>query len=127
MEPGDVPTILFIDDDENIRRVFGDVLRRAGYDVTEARHSLEALELDDRRLSHIDLIVTDVMMPGIDGLQLLQRLRARYPGVPVLVISGYPEFAMPVDTVRDAPTAFLGKPFTGLELVRAVRQLLGNY
>ena len=118
-------TILLVDDDERVRSIMSDALRNAGYEVLIARHGLDALDVA-LHASRVDLVVTDVKLPGMDGLRLLGRLRARYPDLAAVVISGYPEFEPPVATLRTA-TAFLDKPFTGMDLVRVVDGLLRDH
>jgi CheY-like chemotaxis protein len=116
-------TILLVDDDDRVRSVLGRALRHAGYSVLEANNGLDAFDVVAAHAQPVDLIVTDIMMPGINGLQLLQRFRGWYPAIRVLVISGYTEFAKSVASLEGTPTAFLGKPFTGYDLVRAVEDL----
>jgi len=123
MEPRSETTILLVEDEDIARGVLADVLRHAGYDVIEAKNALDAFSVDTRG-APIHLIVTDIMMPGIDGLQLLQRFRGRYPAIRVLVISGNPDFEGPIDSLERTPTAFLGKPFNGYDLLHTVEWLL---
>lgn len=107
-----------------VRSVIERLLSELGLDVRTARHGDDALRLALRGSGQFDLVVTDVRMPVMDGWELGRRLRERWPGLPVLYISGYD-----VELTRDgprtgSPDAFLRKPFDADELVRHVISLL---
>lgn len=110
-----MPTILVVDDDENIRTLFKRALR--SFNVMVAADGEEALELAaDKRP---DIVITDLRMSGMDGYQLLEKLRSRYPDLPVLGISGY------VETERAQTLGFdgfLGKPVRSADMLKAVRE-----
>jgi signal transduction histidine kinase/CheY-like chemotaxis protein len=113
--------VLVADDDELVRAVAAEMLVRAGYRVLTAQDGEEALEL--AAATPFDLIVCDVMMPRVTGLQLLDVLRARGNQVPVVLISGYrPEDAG--DVPLDGRSITIAKPFTAEELEAVVRGLL---
>ena len=114
-------TILLVEDEALVRRLATIILEKAGYRVLTAANAEEAEEAFARRDAHVDLLVTDVVMPGASGPALLQHLRAQRPGLRVLFMSGYTEGAAPA-AVRGA--AFLEKPFTSERLVRSVREAL---
>lgn len=109
-------TVLLVEDEPAIRRLIATSLERAGYRVIEARHGREALELFD---DSIDLLLTDVRLPHVDGHELVRRLREKRPELRVLAISGYP---------LNAPTegVFLAKPFPREVLLKAVRDVLDS-
>lgn len=114
--------ILVAEDDANTRRLMGAVLKRAGYDVSLARDGDEALDVLDRE--HIDLLVTDVMMPGTDGFALTQALRnARYE-LPILMVTAKTEVADRRQGFLVGTDDYVTKPVDAQELVLRVRALL---
>ncbi|MFN8630784.1 MAG: response regulator transcription factor [Chloroflexota bacterium] len=117
-------TILFVDDEDLVRSGVVRGLQRLGHRVIEAARPQEALDLAEETLAGVDALVTDVLMPGVDGGTLAARLRERRPDLPVLFVSGY----TPDESLRphlDQPrTAFLAKPFDREDLVAAIGDLL---
>jgi len=87
-------TILLLDDDAQIRALLGETLGVSGYTVLAASHGEEALRIGTEHLGPIHLLVTDVVMPGMSGPEVAQRMAAVRPGIPVLYVSGYAEHAM---------------------------------
>jgi DNA-binding response OmpR family regulator len=117
-------TILLVEDECDVRRVVASALRRFGYHVVECASGESALaELSGRR-GPIDLLVTDVVMAGLSGLDLAARVRARQPGVRILFISGHPASAVGIDASLDEDSAFLQKPFGPESIAAAVQALL---
>jgi signal transduction histidine kinase/CheY-like chemotaxis protein len=117
-------TILVAEDDRQVREAVVGALDRAGHTVIEATDASDALAISAERLRSLDLLVTDVVMPGLRGDELARRLRAIRPGLRVLFMSGYTG----EDFVRgeDGPgTGFLAKPFSPDALLDAVEDLLG--
>ena len=119
-------TILVAEDDDALRSIVTRVFWDQGYRTLEARHGTEALHLAELAAPYLDLVVTDVVMPELDGLELGRRLAQRWASIPVLYISAYP----PNDIFsRGGPsqsTPFLQKPFTPDVLLERVRQLLAK-
>ena len=115
--PTSEQTILVVDDDDSARRLVARLLEEAGYAVLEAPHPHRALELVREHAASIRLLVTDVRMPKMGGIELARRFGALAPGAPVLLMSGYLGCAKP-----EHP--WLAKPFTPLELLGAVAALL---
>jgi DNA-binding NtrC family response regulator len=117
-------TLLLVDDDLSVREMETEVLRRQGYTVLETESAAEALRLAASN-PMIDLLITDLLMPEADGLDLTRRFCALHPGTPVLVISG----SLPLLHVRDkldlSRFEFLPKPFHLDELLNKVHTLLG--
>jgi two-component system cell cycle sensor histidine kinase/response regulator CckA len=116
-------TLLLVEDEDAVRALAREVLRRHGYVVLEARHGVDALRVAERHLDDIHLMITDVVMPHMSGRDLAKRLSAGRPKMKVLFMSGYTDHAV---MNRDATpgTAFLQKPFTPETLVRKVRNVL---
>jgi signal transduction histidine kinase/ActR/RegA family two-component response regulator len=117
-------TILLVDDTDMVRRLARDVLSGAGYRVLEAAGADEALQVAGSEASPIDLLVTDVVMPGRSGMELADRLRTARHDVRVLYISGYTDAAIVRGGLLAENAAFLQKPFTPDDLLRKVRQVL---
>ncbi len=117
-------TILLVEDETALREFARAVLVLQGYQVVEASGADEALRTAAARTQPLHLLLTDVVMPGMQGTELARRLRGKHPGLRVLFISGYSDKAV-LQSVRPEPgTAFLQKPFSAFDLVRKVRQLL---
>jgi two-component system, cell cycle sensor histidine kinase and response regulator CckA len=117
-------TILLVEDQQAVRNVARIALQRRGYHVIEAGSPSIALQLIDEEAADFDLVVTDVVLPGMNGRELVEAIRARLPGIPALYMSGYAEDAIAHDGVLEPDVPFLVKPFTPDELVGKVRDLL---
>ena len=124
-------TILLVEDDPEVRRVTAMVLRRCGYAVLEAEAGSQALALCAGQEGSIHLLVTDLAMPHMNGLELVERLRRLAPAVKALCVSGYldeaelDELSLQFDAEPPVSgVAFLPKPFLPDELARRVRQVL---
>lgn len=120
----DAPVILLAEDEDAVRHLAVRILERAGYQTISAADGLDALALVKGREGAIDLVLTDVVMPGVDGRELARRLWAERPGLPVLFVSGYTADDLPAAGSVDARVAFLQKPFDAASLVDGVRDLL---
>ena len=116
--------ILLVEDEDNIREPAAEVLQGYGYRVLPARSGEEALEIAAREAGPIHLAVTDVVMPGLSGGEVAERLSAARPEMRVLFISGYPEDAISQHGVLDPGKSFLQKPFHPGQFLATVRQLL---
>jgi two-component system cell cycle sensor histidine kinase/response regulator CckA len=116
-------TILLVEDEPSLRELAGRTLRRAGYDVILADNGDDALGVVERERPTLDMLLTDVVMPGTSGPALADRLRQSRPDLPVLFMSGFPGKA---DRVRADfhGASLLQKPFTPAELVARVRAVL---
>lgn len=117
-------TILVAEDDDGTRGSVARILQRLGYAVLLAPDGLQALRMAEANAGRIDLVLTDVMMPGLSGPQLAARLRAQAPSVPVLFMSGYPEDALGEVEGFQLETDFIAKPFTSDALARRVSDKL---
>ncbi len=112
-------TILLVEDDPGTRAVTKRLLTRQGYHVVEATTADDALARLDRDALNLSLILTDVMMPGMNGVEFAQHVRARWPGLPLLLMSGYSDAEI-VDGTDAARFPFVEKPFTSSSLLTAV-------
>jgi len=114
--------ILFIDDDKAGREVALFNLRRAGYELTPAADGQEGLSLFSPE--KFDLVITDVKMPGISGIDVLRRIRAQAPEVPVLVITAFGNVETAVEAMKEGAYDFIGKPFHRDQLLLSVERAL---
>jgi PAS domain S-box-containing protein len=121
---GGSETILLVEDEELVRNLFVRILRGHGYDVHDAAGGGEALLFCDRHQGKIDLLVTDVIMPTINGRELYDRLHKLRPETKVLFISGYSEEIIGRHGVLEDEVSFLQKPFSVEVLARRVRKIL---
>ncbi len=121
---GDGRTVLLVEDEETVRHVLVRELRMAGYTVLEAADAREAIPLGEHYTEPIDLLVTDVVMPGMKGPQLAEKLLHVRPRMQVLFISGYSE---PITLDDNRQVNLLRKPFSPAELTEAVRDALGHH
>jgi len=117
-------TVLLVEDEEEVRALAREVLQRQGYTVLEAADGGHALQVYEKEGERIDVILTDVVMPRMSGRELVDRVRATKPAMPVLYMSGYTEDAILRHGVLDASMLLLGKPFAPADLVRKIREVL---
>ncbi|MEO7274116.1 MAG: response regulator [Vicinamibacterales bacterium] len=120
---GGAESVLLVDDDESVRSLGRRTLERYGYTVITTGSGDEAFQLAATRGAPFDLLVTDVMMPGMNGPALAEALRREHPNLKVLFISGYADETVSHPSGGDG-TRFLQKPFATADLVDAVRELL---
>ena len=119
------PAILLVEDHPTLLTVFQRVLEDAGYVVTPCADGLAALELIEHGQATIDLLLSDVGLPGVRGDRLAAALVRLRPGVPVLLMSGHSESVTPENVGSLGVEALLEKPITVEDLLAAVRQALG--
>jgi CheY-like chemotaxis protein len=117
-------TVLVAEDEDGVRELLRKVLGDHGHAVLEARHGRDALLVAERYERPIDLLIADVVMPELGGGELVERLLTRRPNLKVLYISGYTNDEVVRRGVRRTEAHFLQKPFTAVELMRKVRQVL---
>jgi PAS domain S-box-containing protein len=115
-------TILLVDDEDGVRKLVFAVLKSNGYDVMEAANGVSALAAYEKNGHKVDMVLTDVVMPQMNGFDLGKQLKERTPGVKILYMSGYRDNA--IGGGGDAPRAFLHKPFTPDVLLAKVREVL---
>ena len=114
-------TVLLVEDEDAVRSFASRALATRGYKVLEAASGVEALEVMDRENGKIDLVVSDVVMPEMDGPTLLRHLRQRNPGIRIIFMSGYAEEAFRKNLGADENFVFLPKPFTLKKLAETVK------
>jgi PAS domain S-box-containing protein len=117
-------TILVVEDEAMVRDLTLEVLKESGYTVIAAERPDDALRICAQNPAPIDLLLTDVVMPGMSGLELAERLKPERPTMKVLYVSGYTADAVARRGMSDPKTAFLQKPFAPGALVRKVREVL---
>jgi PAS domain S-box-containing protein len=116
--------VLLVEDEDEVRKVTSEILRGAGYRVLEARHGKEALQIAEEHREAIDLLVADVIMPEMSGLELAARLCSVRRGLRVLYVSGYAADSGVREQVLNRRATFLQKPFAAGDLTRTVREML---
>jgi two-component system cell cycle sensor histidine kinase/response regulator CckA len=121
---GGSETILLVEDDVSLRHLALRVLRRAGYTVLEAQSSRQAIALGASHPGRIDLLLTDVVMPDLNGRTVAERLTTHRPDLRVLYMSGYTDDDVMRRGITAAQTPFMQKPFRPDELMSRVREAL---
>jgi CheY-like chemotaxis protein len=119
-------TILVVEDQDLVRNLACDILERYGYRVVEARSGAEAIALVQRYPETIHLLLTDVILPRMNGRALAEALQALRPGLRVLYTSGHPEEVIGEDAVLGPETPYLRKPYSPEDLAASVRKALGE-
>ena len=122
--PRGTGTILLAEDEQDVREVAREFLESGGYSVLEARDANEALSLVDEHPGKIDLLITDMVMPGMTGQELAGRLQKKQAGLRFLYMSGYSEGVAFDNALKDSSTRLLTKPFSRSALLRTVSELL---
>jgi two-component system cell cycle sensor histidine kinase/response regulator CckA len=117
-------TILLVEDEEGLRSLNARGLRSRGYSVIEASNGVEAMEALEQKNGAVDLVVSDVVMPEMDGPTLLKTMRGRNPDLKIIFVSGYAEDAFDKSLPENQQFAFLPKPFTLSQLVAAVKETM---
>jgi two-component system cell cycle sensor histidine kinase/response regulator CckA len=116
--------ILLVEDDSGVRGLMAEILESEGYAVTVAAHPREALNLAEALREPIDLLLTDVIMPGMSGRDLARELAPRRPGLQVLYVSGYAGEAIARHGGIEPGGRFLQKPFSEIDLLRRVAEAI---
>jgi PAS domain S-box-containing protein len=119
-------TVLIAEDEPAIRDLVAEILRRQGYQVLAARHAEDALQLAREAVGPIHLLLTDVVMPQMNGRELMTRIAALHPGIRTLFISGYTSDIIAAEGTIESDLNFLQKPFTAAQLAAKVREVLGD-
>jgi len=122
---GGSETVLLVEDEDSVRQLVRETLDSRGYRVLEAANGDAALALAASHPDTIHLVITDVVMPGLSGHELVQQLQPTRPTIKVLYLSGYAQDAFAAPAAAEAQKTFLQKPFTLQSLARKVREILG--
>jgi len=121
-----IHTVLVVDDAGVVRRLSFRVLSEAGYRVFEAAGAVEALEVIAMLHGRLDLILVDVVMPEVNGVDLVRMIRERWPEPRILFMSAFPAEVLAREGLKDLRVQFLAKPFTRDELLGAVLRALNS-
>jgi len=124
--PEGTETLLVVEDDELVRGLIDEVLAPLGYRVLTTASGDEALKTSDSFPGHVDLLLTDVVMPGMNGRQLAEVMRTRRPGIKVLFMSGYTQDALSTQGILEPGVALIHKPLRAGTLARQIRQVLDS-
>jgi two-component system cell cycle sensor histidine kinase/response regulator CckA len=119
-------TILLVEDEEGLRGLNARGLVSRGYTVLEAGNGVEAIQVLEERAGEIDLVVSDVVMPEMDGPTLLKEMRKRNPNLKIVFVSGYAEDAFEKNLPEGGQFAFLAKPFTLKQLAAVVKETMSD-
>jgi PAS domain S-box-containing protein len=122
--PTGTETVLLTEDEQDVREIAKEFLESGGYKVVEANDAAEAVQLARQHSGAIDLLVTDMVMPGMTGQELAVQLQREYPGLCIVFMSGYSEHAATEMANADPTVRFLSKPFSRGALLRMVREIL---
>ena len=116
--------ILVVDDDVSVRTTFSSVLRQEGYRVTAVKNGYEAIMAINEE--SFDLALVDLRMPGLDGIEVLEKIKTRRPQTRVIIFTGYGSITTAVEAIRKGATDYLNKPFSPHELKAGVKKALEN-
>src|SRR5687768_17757877 len=114
--------ILVADDEQNLRRVLTALLKREGHEVVQAATGLEAIE----QLADVDVVITDLRMPGADGMEVLRTASKNYPHVPVIMITAYGSVGQAVEAIKAGAFDYIEKPFEQDSIRAIVDKAIGQ-
>src|SRR5438552_11857007 len=114
--------ILVADDEQNLRRVLVALLRREGHDVVQAASGVEAID----RLADVDVVITDLRMPGADGMEVLRTASKHHPQVPVIMITAYGSVGQAVEAIKAGAFDYIEKPFEADSIRIIVEKAIGQ-
>ena len=118
------PTVFVIDDEESIRMMAVDMLTDSGYNVISAGDGKEALKIFEQSGDKVDLVLLDMIMPGIDGPEILNRLQKLKPDVKVILSSGIPAKDVPEDMLQSETVQFIEKPYLIEDLLVKISNMI---
>jgi two-component system chemotaxis response regulator CheY len=114
--------VMVVDDEENIRKIVRMTLTKAGYDVVEAEDgeaAVKVIKSDDNPLM-VDVIICDIRMPKVNGVEAIQYFRSQFPSIPVIVLTGYPDTDLAVSLLKQGVVDYVTKPVEGEKLAAVV-------
>ena len=118
--------VLLIEDEEIVRNMSQTMLARLGFKVVTARDGVEAVEIFQQHLDEIDIVLTDLSMPRMDGWETLSALRRIRPDIPVILASGHDDSLVNAGDHSELPQVFLHKPFQKAELKDSLMRAMGG-
>ncbi|HKN88337.1 MAG TPA: response regulator [Nitrospiraceae bacterium] len=121
--------VLVVDDEAQVRKPISIMLAKDGYEVVEAQdgeEAIEALQSGDNPLM-VDTVLCDIRMPNINGKEAIAYFRSQFPGVPIVVMTGYPDVELAVSLMRQGVRDYLIKPVTKEELLSAMRKSVDQH
>ncbi len=124
-KPGSA-TVLVVEDDESLRELTTEILQEIGYVVLVATNGRQALKICQESGQRIDLLISDMVMPEMDGLQLAEKVAGSHPSMKILLMSGYTEHAVMRQRALPPGIHFVHKPFTPTALRAKVREVLAK-
>jgi len=119
-------TVLLVEDNDLVRKTVTATLKTVGYTVLAAGTPQDALAVCEKKETPIDLLITDVVMPGISGTELRHKIEAIRPGMKVLFMSGYTSHIIVDRGMLEEGVHFIQKPFSAEDLARKVRDVIGD-
>jgi len=120
--------VLVVDDEENVRKLVRVSLTKAGYDVEEAENGEEAeriIQAKDNPLM-VDVILCDIRMPKVNGIEAITFFKKQYPSVPIVVITGFPDTEMAVNLLKQGVMDYVPKPIDGAKLLDIVSKAMAK-
>lgn len=117
-------TILVVDDEEEVRNLVSEMLRFYGYNVLEAPNGANALQIFEKYNNSIQIVLTDIVMPQMNGMEMVEKIMMKFPDTRVIFMSGYTDNMVDQYTLLDKEKNFLQKPFNALTLVGKIREIL---
>ena len=117
-------TILIVEDEEPVRLFSTQALTNKGYKMLEAVNGEDALKVISDYKGKIDVIISDVIMPGMNGPEMVEKILAQYPDIKIIFISGYTEDALSKDQLDNHQVNFLAKPFSLKQLASKVKEVI---
>jgi CheY-like chemotaxis protein len=124
--PGGTATILLVEDEAPLRVLAAESLKRLGYTVLQAGNGLEALAVSDQHLGNLDIVVTDIVMPRMGGVEMVERLKPKRANLAVIFMSGYTEVAALENAKIGSDSILLNKPFSSEILAHKIAEALGQ-
>ena len=120
-------TILLVEDERPVRNIMKEILEQAGYRVIEAQDGEEALKRLQEHIDAIQFIVTDIVMPKMDGMTLHEKAKAMKPGIRYLFVSGYQDRLLKSNGISEKDVHYISKPFTAKQLLNRIREICDHY
>lgn len=114
--------VLIVDDDQSIIEILSDMMAIFGHEYVTARDGVEALDVLKKH--YIDIVITDMMMPNMDGMELLKYINSNYPSIKVIVVTGYDRTYTYTDVIREGASDFISKPFNTDELEAKMNRII---